>query len=385
MKILLVDQDDQHLSFLARLLEKDGYEVLTASAGGMAVDVYARHTPDLVLLAVELGDFDGYHCARNLLSLAGERFISLILMGDAHDPRALESYFRSGAIDFLDYPVSPLALRAKLHGQRQMHELVRRNEQLRERSGYEVMLAKHMFDAVVSRSPQQIPSLQQWSVSAGHFSGDMLIHEAGPEGTLYVLLADMTGHGLTAAIGALPTADIFFAMARKGLSLGEMAAEINRKLHRILPVGHFCAATLLRLDPAAGRAEVWQGGQPPLWCWHERSREFRQLESQHLPLGVLGEHDFDPGIQPLPLSVGTHLLLFSDGLPEATNAAGTMFGLRGIAAALTETPLAGNLLEAIRCRLVSFLDGLDPHDDVSLLTLDVGALLTAQEAATWND
>lgn len=382
MKILLVDHDDRHLSFLVRVLEKDGYELLTASSGATAVDVYARHAPDLALIAVDLGDLDGYHCARNLLSLAGERFVSLILMGSAGEPQALANFFRSGATDFLDYPVNPLALRAKLHGQRQIHNLVLRNEQLQERSGYEVMLAKHMFDVVVSRSPTGHDWLRQWSVSAGHFSGDMLIHAQGPAGQLYVLLADMTGHGLTAAIGALPTADIFYAMAAKGLPLAEIAAEINRKLHRILPVGHFCAATLLCLDPRQRHAEVWQGGQPPLWLWRHGEPEAQSVDSRHLPLGVLGERDFDASTLFRPLLPEQHLIVFSDGLPEATNANGQMFGLAGIATAMRAADAGnGGLLQAIRGGLVSFLDGLDPHDDVSLLTIDVGALLQAHEVA----
>ena len=53
-------------------------------------------------------------------------------------------------------------------------------------------------------------------------------------------------------------------MSRKGLPLGQIAAEINRKLHQQLPTGHFCAATLLSLDIVNQQIEAWVGGQPLL-------------------------------------------------------------------------------------------------------------------------
>ena len=63
-----------------------------------------------------------------------------------------------------------------------------------------------------------------------------------------VLLGDFTGHGLPAAIGALPLAEVFHGMVSKRFALEDVLREVNTKLKSILPVGVFCCATAAHLE-----------------------------------------------------------------------------------------------------------------------------------------
>jgi len=297
----------------------------------------------------------------------------VILSTSISDHMSLKRFLDCGAADFIDEPSDPLVLRAKINGHAQTRELYRHLEGMRERFHQEVKFARHMFDAMLGRSPAAVRGLQQWTITAGHFCGDLTIHEETPDGRMNIMLGDFTGHGLAAAVGALPASDVFFAMSRKGLPLGEIAAEINRKLHRLLPTGHFCAATLVSLDIERCQLEAWIGGQPPLLLIDSRHQVAAQLESCHFPLGVVAENRFDAATQVRALGAYSHLLLYSDGLLEARNGAGEMFGAGRLAEALGGRVRKAGLMQGIKSRLVGFLDGLEPHDDVSVLAVELSA------------
>jgi len=369
MKILLVEHEGQKMQQLAHLLEQEGCEVIRAKSCDEVLQRFGHLQPDLVLMDIALADDDGYRCTRQIALMSEEPFVPVMLLTSLTDHMTLERFVASGAIDYIDEPWEPFILRAKIAGFARMRALYQSMKKLQMRFDQEVRLARHMFDNVLSRSPASVTGIERWSMAAGHFSGDLTIHERSPDSALHVLMADFTGHGLAAAIGALPTADIFYAMTRKGLGIAAIAREINRKLGDLLPAGHFCAATLLALDADARELEVWIGGQPPLWLLDEAQRVTQSLHSNHFPLGVVADHHFDATTQSVPVSEAVLALLYSDGLIEAQNAAGEMFGEEGLRAAMAAHSPSTTLVQRIKAALIRFLDGLEPHDDISLLTL----------------
>ncbi|MDP1524666.1 MAG: SpoIIE family protein phosphatase [Rhodocyclaceae bacterium] len=380
MKILVVEHDEQQRQAIARALEADGHELIYAKGCGDALKKFAKAEPDLVLMDIALADGDGYQCTQRIRALGGERLAPVILSTSIDDHLTLRRFVDCGAADFIDEPSDPLVLRAKISGHAQTRHLYQHLESMREKFHQEVKFAKHMFDAVLGRSPIDIGGLQHWTITAGHFCGDLMIHEVTPDGRLNILLGDFTGHGLAAAVGALPVSDVFFAMTRKGLPLGQIAAEINRKLHLQLPTGHFCAATLVSLDVEQGQLEAWIGGQPPLLLVDQQHQITAQVESSHFPLGIMNDDGFDETTQTLSLTACSHLLLYSDGLLEARNAEGEMFGEARLAQALSVSVIRARktgLMQSIKTRLISFLDGLEPHDDVSVLAIELPSVVTA--------
>jgi len=380
MKILVVAHDEQQRQVIKLALEADGHALIYAKCCGEALKLFARAEPDLVLMDIALTDGDGFQCAQRIRALSGERLAPVILSTSIDDHLTLQRFIDSGAADFIDEPSNPLILRAKISGHVQTRHLYQHLESMREKFHQEVKFAKHMFDAVLGRSPNDTGGLQHWTITAGHFCGDLMIHEVMPDGHLNILLGDFTGHGLAAAVGALPVSDTFFAMTRKGLPLGQIAAEINRKLHQQLPTGHFCAATLLSLDVAQRQLEAWIGGQPPLLLIDQQQQITAQVASCHFPLGILDADRFDEGTQTLSLTACSHLLLYSDGLLEARNVDGEMFGEVRLAQALSVSVNRAckiGLMQGIKTRLIAFLDGLEPHDDVSVLSIALPSVVTA--------
>ena len=83
-----------------------------------------------------------------------------------------------------------------------------------------------------------------------------------PCGKKYTLLADLTGHGIAAAMGAAPVASIFRATAQRGLPVEEIVTELNNRLEQLLPSGFFCCATVIQNDQ--GKTTVCNAGLPEI-------------------------------------------------------------------------------------------------------------------------
>lgn len=209
-------------------------------------------------------------------------------------------------------------------------------------------------------------SVNYWLAPAENFSGDIVAATRGPGGDLYVLLADATGHGLGAAICTLPVLSVFYSMGETGVALTWIVHEINRQLQATLPVGHFVAASLLRVNASCESAEVWVGGTPDLLVLDAAGKLIRRVASANLPLGIDVSDERTTGYETLVLRAGDQLVLFSDGLVEAANEQGRAFGYDRLFTALA-TAAPAERLDSVKLALAQHLDRTPPHDDVSLM------------------
>jgi serine phosphatase RsbU (regulator of sigma subunit) len=232
-------------------------------------------------------------------------------------------------------------------------------------------LAKKIVDSHLRRESLKDPSVAYWLAAAENFSGDVIGAMRGPDGNLYVLLADATGHGLGAAICTLPVLSVFYSMAETGVEPGWIIHEINRQLKASLPVGHFVAAAMLCLAANGEHADVWVGGTPALLLLDAAGRMKRRVVSANLPLGIDTSEPGTATTECVATQGGDQFVMFSDGLPEAENAAGEAFGEARLSAALATT--ADQRLASVQQALARHMDGAVPHDDISLMLVTCAA------------
>jgi PAS domain S-box-containing protein len=236
--------------------------------------------------------------------------------------------------------------------------------------------ANALAQTIVSRQMQRAglndASVSYWLAPADNFSGDIVAATRGPKGDLYVLLADATGHGLGAAICTLPVLSVFYSMSETGVALAWIAHEVNRQLQATLPISHFVAASMLRVDANGEHADAWLGGTPDLLVLDATGAVRRRATSTNLPLGI-DASDVD-SIKPesIALQPGEQIVLFSDGLVEAENADGLVFGYEQLLAALASAA-ADHRLDAVKLALAQHMGNTPPHDDVSLMLIDCKA------------
>jgi len=251
-------------------------------------------------------------------------------------------------------------------------EMVELNSQLQayhDKQEEENALTRDIIMRLVQREGLSSPQLHYWFAPAAIFSGDIVAAVHGPGGRIYALLADATGHGLAAAITALPVLSVFYALAERGCPIEEILSEVNHNLRATLPTGRFVAATMLYIDGAENMAEVWIGGMPELLLLGPDGRLVQTLTSSQLPLGIV---DFDAGMSAttqITWEAGSQFVMYSDGLIEAANMAGEPFGVERLGKALLAAP-ADQRMAAIKDALASHVGSAVLHDDISLMLVD---------------
>lgn len=252
LRFLIVDDERINLLVLRAILEHDGHQVIQAANGTEAVAAFAREQPDMVLMDVMMPVMDGYEATRRIKTLAGGRLVPVIFLTALTDEVALARCIEAGGDDFLTKPYNRVILQSKIGALLRLRELYRVRERLHDeillhhrRLQQEQTIAECIFRKVVHRGCLDIPDIRYLISPAALFNGDLLLAARRPSGGLVVMLGDFTGHGLPAAVAALPTAEVFYVMTAKGYSIGYIVGEINQKLKSTLPPELFFAACLL--------------------------------------------------------------------------------------------------------------------------------------------
>lgn len=230
-------------------------------------------------------------------------------------------------------------------------------------------LAQDIILRLIKRGGLSSSGLHYWFAPTATFSGDIIAAVPCPQGRLYALMADATGHGLAAAITVLPVLSAFHAMAERCRPLVEILAEINRNLRATLPPGRFVAATLLCVDSENNTAEVWIGGMPDLLLLGPNGHTVQTLRSSQLPLGII---DLDADMSTttkITWETCSQFVMYSDGLVEAADQTGEPFGIERMGKALLSAP-ASQRVDAVKSALARHIGSAAPHDDISLMLID---------------
>lgn len=321
---------------------------------------------------------DGFEAARQIKALAGEELVPIIFLTSLTEDEALVRCLEAGGDDFLAKPYSPVVLAAKIRAMDRLRRLQatvleQRDEISRHHDHLltEQRVAKAVFDQVAHAGCLSAPNIRYLQSPYALFNGDLLLAAFTPTGEMHVLLGDFTGHGLPAAVGAMPLAEVFYGMTAKGYGLAETLREMNAKLKRILPVDMFCCALLLNLSFERRMVEVWNGGMPDGYLLPAKGGEAIPLVSRHLPLGVLSAEQFDEHTDVLPLALGDRLFLLSDGVVDTCDETEQLFGVERLQRVFADNQAPEHLFEDVLQALEAFRGR--SRDDVSMLEITVVA------------
>jgi serine phosphatase RsbU (regulator of sigma subunit) len=255
-------------------------------------------------------------------------------------------------------------------------KLLRALQTYRDDAERDYAVAARIFAGILERCCFKCGSIRATISPLERFNGDLVMAAAAPGGCIRLFLGDFTGHGLSAAVGALPVAEVFFATTAQGVPLQTVLRDMNATVRRILPRGLFLAAFVAELEPRSGRMAFWNGGLPEPFVVDRAGLVTARLSSRDLPLGVLSSEEFGPSLEGVVVPVGERLFAYSDGVIETANPQGDLFGTARLEQALARAPAAG-LSEGVRRSLDEHRQGSPNKDDVTLLELQNDELLIA--------
>lgn len=371
LTILIAEDSPVDRLLLSRIVQKQGHQVLLATNGAEAVELFVRERPHLVLMDALMPVMDGFEATRQIKALAGDALVPVIFLTSLDHAHALTRTLEAGGDDVLIKPYNPLVLAAKITVMDRLRRLqdtvLQQRDQIVRHNLYllnEQRVAKAVFDRVAHSGCLNAPNIRYLQSPYALFNGDLLLAAYTPTGDTHLLLADFTGHGLPAAIGAMPLAEVFYSMTAKGYRLGEILREMNAKLKRILPTDMFCCATLACVSALRRSVEVWNGGMPDGYLL-SRAGQDTILTSQHLPLGVLPAQRFDHGTQVWPMLPGDQLFLLTDGVSETSGPDDQLFGVERLQRVLADNRDPQHLIAEVEQALLDFQGS--SRDDVSMV------------------
>ncbi len=374
MKILIAEDNFSDRLILKKIIESQGHEVLEAEDGVQALAACNEAPPDLVLLDALMPGIDGFEVARYLKKQYSAHYLPIIFITSLTDTESLVKCIESGGDDFFTKPFNQVILNAKINAFQRAKELYHTVTEQKNEIEYhtqhllqEQRVAKRIFDNIAHKGALDEPYIRYEVSPMSVFNGDILLAAKRPLGGLNVFLGDFTGHGLAAAIGAMPASDIFFRMTTKGFELYEIIQEMNTRLNSVLPTGYFCCAAVAEIDFDNNSMKFINCGLPDAYIINRNTGELESLHSTHLPLGILDNDKLNVQIDMRPFKEGESLFICSDGVIEAEDDTNQMFGEHRLLEALKEGATSGCAFEQVHERLKPFHRSREQADDVTYI------------------
>jgi serine phosphatase RsbU (regulator of sigma subunit) len=219
--------------------------------------------------------------------------------------------------------------------------------------------------------PEEVPKLEGWQITpfyqpAREVGGDFYDFHLLSEGRLGVVVGDATGKGVPAALVMSTTLGMLRLAAQSYSSPGEMLQQVNEALFANIPANMFVTCFYAVLDPESGLLRYANAGHDLPYLHHDGDAE--ELRARGMPLGLMSSMGYEE--MDLVLEAGESVLFYSDGLVEAHDSQGEMFGFPRLRALIAqhgeERALGDFLLE----ELYTFVgEGWGQEDDITLLTL----------------
>ncbi|HEY6402416.1 MAG TPA: SpoIIE family protein phosphatase, partial [Blastocatellia bacterium] len=278
---------------------------------------------------------------------------------------------RRGVTDFIQKPWENARLMRALRDQVAAGRARRREQRLQATRDLELAAAEEIQQSLL---PRHMPVLEGIDIAvawrpAGAVSGDYFDAIQFDLGRAALCVGDVMGKGMPAALVMSNLQALVKAFASAAAPPERMCEQINRAVCGNLPEGRYITF-FYGMFEAASRRFVYSnaGHNPPLLA--RRDGHTVRLTEGGIVLGLFPERSYEQGA--VRLRAGDRLLLFTDGVTEAANASGELFGEERLLPLLVEhrRRSASELLETILSAVADFSGG-SFQDDMTLVALQV--------------
>jgi serine phosphatase RsbU (regulator of sigma subunit) len=228
--------------------------------------------------------------------------------------------------------------------------------------------------------PKEVPTLEGWQISplyqpAREVGGDFYDFHPLSGDRLGFVVGDATGKGVPAALVMSTTCGMLRAVSQASgsSSPGEMLERVNEALVPSIPANMFVTCFYAILDPMSASLRYANAGHDVPYLHRNSAAE--ELRARGMPLGLMPGMSYEE--DEIVLDVGETALFYSDGLVEAHDPEGEMFGFPRLRALIAEHAEKESMEEALLEELYSFVgEGWEQEDDITLLTLRRSASLS---------
>jgi sigma-B regulation protein RsbU (phosphoserine phosphatase) len=380
--VLVVDDEAPIRDILSFYLKRAGYQVLLAENGRIALEEMAKLQPDLILSDLRMPEMAGDELCQAVKGDPRTRDIFFVLVSAMDGLTSKIGGLNLGADDMISKPFHAQEVMAKVESAFRIiamqKEIKRQNLELtrfQDRMTAELALAARLQMGLLPSIPGLVSGLRYTHryLPAEGIGGDIYTMQALPDHSVAFMIADVSGHGVTAALISAMVKTFFESQLRIAQGPLAWAQAMNRDLARSTLSEQFATAFLARLDPAAGTMQYVSAGHPaPLLIRQGASGGRKRPE-------LLGGKGFMLGIdetlpfteQVCPFQPGDRLVFYTDGLVEVEREDRRYLGEEGLLEICAKLPADGErAAEWIIEQAVAFNQPAVFADDVTLVVLD---------------
>ena len=366
-RILIVEDDPAVLRGLRDNLVFEAYDVLTATDGERAYQLIHAERPDLVLLDLMLPGMWGSELCRRLRA-EGLTTPIVMLTAKAEESDRVAG-LDLGANDYVSKPFGVRELCARIRS------ILRHRRDAIGEHGRLVDELRSAADVQRSLLPGTRPTLRTIDCAglclpASAVGGDYFDYIPIGDGRLMLMLADVAGKGMPAALLMASVHGMTRARAMDDARPERLVQRLNGLLHdrgeRPSYATLFCAV----YDDDTRRLEYVNAGHPPPLVIG--GAQLRALDATCPPVGLFERIDTTPVT--IELHDAERLMMYTDGVTEATSASGEEFGRHRLARLLEDLGPADapRLCTAVVDAVIAHQAGVKQRDDVTLLASVVG-------------
>ena len=380
--VLVVDDEAPIRDILSFYLKRAGYQVLAAANGVEALDEMGRSRPDLIISDLRMPEMAGDELCKRVKSDPATRDVYFIILSALDGTASRIGGLALGADDMIPKPFHAQEVLAKVDStfrliemqkeiKRQNKELTTFQQQVQE----EMELAAALQMGLLPKLPGEAPGSRYTHryLPAAAIGGDIYAILPLPDGCAAVMIADVSGHGVTAALISAMVKTSFENQVRLGGEPLAWAQGMNEDLYRSTLAEQFATAWLARLDPVGNRLRYVAAGHcAPLRIVGGAKGGLQRsevLQGKGFMLGLdvqlpFVEHDTEF----LPED---RLILYTDGLVEVEREDRTMLEEAGLRRICAELPAGAEAAaDAVIAQARAFNQPAPFVDDVTLVILD---------------
>jgi sigma-B regulation protein RsbU (phosphoserine phosphatase) len=211
------------------------------------------------------------------------------------------------------------------------------------------------------------------SIPAREVGGDFYDFIEMEEGNIGFVVGDVTGKSVSGALVMSSSRSVFRMLSEAELNVGEIMSRANRRMKKDLKSGMFVALLYAVLDSKTRVLSLCSAGQTQPIHFSAETGKARlvQTEGDTFPIGILDEAEYKE--TRLPLAPGDTLVFYTDGIVEATNEQGEMFGFERLLGLVREARSTGadRLLKEILEKVGAFVGAATQHDDLTVIAVSV--------------
>ena len=345
-KILVVDDEPDleplMLQYMRRQIRSGVYEFIFAGNGIEALEVLeADKGIDMVLSDINMPKMDGLTLLQRMQDVAPD--VRAVIISAYGDMENIRTAMNRGAFDFITKPIDfgdlKITINRTLEHIEKWQEATRARDQLVALEN-ELDVASRIQQSVL---PSKFLGSDDYTIfgtmqPARNVGGDFFDLISLPDGRIGLLIADVSGKGVPAALFMMSSRILLKSAARRDVSTSQVLAEVNNVLSEDNEACMFVTMLYAVYDPNSGELQYTDGGHDPPVIVRADGHAGRLPVTEGLALGVISQFEYQQ--QSYRLSSGDTVILYTDGVTDAMNSEDEILGLDRLLAAFKANPPA---------------------------------------------